>query len=169
MADTRLAASGLAALGALAPGEAREAFLGCCASERWATEMVAGGPYGSPEALMARAEAAFATLTREEWLEAFAAHARLGAPRPDDERGASEQAGAASASAAERAALQDGNARYEAKFGHVFLIRARGLDAGAMLAALRERLANRPERELAIAAAQQREITRLRLEALLES
>jgi OHCU decarboxylase len=124
-------------------------------------------PYASPQAVHDQAEAAFATLLREDWLQAFAAHARIGAPRAGDERGAAEQAGASSASAEELAALQADNDRYEAEFGHVFLIRAGGLDAGQMLAALRERLGNPPARELDIAAEQQREITRLRLQALL--
>lgn len=129
--------------------------------------MASGRPYVSAETLFDHADAAFAALTREDWLQAFAAHARIGAPRPGDAQGASEQAGAGTASDEERAALESLNDRYEAKFGHVFLIRARGLDAAQMLAALRERIDNPPARELEIAAAQQREITRLRLEALI--
>jgi OHCU decarboxylase len=73
----------------------------------------------------------------------------------------------ATATAAELAALGAGNDEYEARFGYVFLIRARGLSAAEMLAALRERLHNSPDVELEIAAEQQREITRLRLEAIL--
>jgi OHCU decarboxylase len=140
---------------------------GCCASGRWVDIMVRGGPYASGQAVLDRAEKAFDALSREDWLEAFAAHARIGAPRPGDARGMAEQAGVASASAEERAALQDSNERYEARFGHVFLIRAAGLDTEQILLALRGRLGNPPERELDLAAVQQREITRLRLEALL--
>ncbi len=131
--------------------------------------MEGGSPYTTPEAVLDHAEAAFDALAREDWLQAFAAHARIGAPRADDGRGAAEQAGAATASADELAALRGLNDRYEARFGHVFLISASGLEARQMLAALRERLANPPARELEIVAAQQREITRLRLRALLAS
>jgi OHCU decarboxylase len=177
MSDTRAATtsdrdvtpSGVAALNDLAPQDAYQALLGCCASERWAENMERARPYPAPQAVHEHAEAAFAALTPDDWQQAFGAHARIGAPRAGDERGAAEQAGASSASTEERAALQAGNERYEAKFGHVFLIRARGLDAGEMLAALNERLDNDPARELEIAAGQQREITRLRLQALLAS
>ena len=66
----------------------------------------------------------------------------------------------------EEKALRVGNAAYEERFGHVFLICASGLDAATMLGALRERIDNPPEVELATAAAEQRKITRLRLEGL---
>ncbi|HWF52595.1 MAG TPA: 2-oxo-4-hydroxy-4-carboxy-5-ureidoimidazoline decarboxylase [Solirubrobacteraceae bacterium] len=163
MTDTGVAttADGLAAAGT------HEALAGCCASERWITEMERGRPFASAEAMLTRCEAAFDALGREDWLQAFAAHSRIGAPRAGDARGSAEQAGTASASAEEMAALAAGNERYQARFGHVFLIRASGLGAGEMLAALEERLGHTPEQELTIAAAQQREITRLRLRALL--
>ena len=165
--DREVAPTGVAALNDLAPEAARQALLGCCASRTWVTEMERGRPYASLEAALAHAEAAFSTLGGEDWLQAFGAHARIGAPRLDDALGVAEQAGASTASADELAALREGNERYEARFGHVFLIRARGLDAGQMLAALRERLGHPPARELEIASEQQREITRLRLRALL--
>jgi OHCU decarboxylase len=161
--------SGVAALNGLPPGDAHAALRGCCASGAWVTAMERGRHFASAEAVLGQAEAAFDALGPEDWLAAFAAHARIGAPRPDDARGAAEQAGTASASAEVLAELQTGNDRYEARFGHVFLIRASGLDAGQMLAALRERLENPPAQEREIAAAQQREITRLRLRALLAS
>jgi OHCU decarboxylase len=167
--DRNGAPSGVAAVNDSTPEEARRLLSDCCAGERWLAEMERGRPYASPAAVLAQAEAAFDALTRADWLEAFAAHARIGAPRAGDGRGAAEQAAAASTSAEERAALQDGNDRYEARFGHVFLIRASGVDARTMLAALRERMPNSPECELEIAAGQQREITRLRLQALLAS
>ncbi|HWF35676.1 MAG TPA: 2-oxo-4-hydroxy-4-carboxy-5-ureidoimidazoline decarboxylase, partial [Solirubrobacteraceae bacterium] len=132
----------LAALNGLAPTDARATLRGCCASERWVTLMEGGRPFSSPEAVLAEAETAFDALGREDWLEAFAAHSRIGAPRAGDARGAAEQSGAARASAEELAELTAGNERYEAKFGHVFLIRASGLGAGEMLAALNERLGN---------------------------
>jgi OHCU decarboxylase len=163
MTDTGVAttAGGLAAAGT------HEALAGCCGSERWITEMERGRPFASADAMLTHSEAAFDALGREDWLQAFAAHSRIGAPRAGDARGSAEQAGTAAASAEELAALAQGNERYEARFGHVFLIRASGLSAAEMLCALDERLGHTPEQELAIAAAQQREITRLRLRALL--
>ena len=55
--------------------------------------MERGRPYASSDALFDRVDEAFDTLAREDWLQAFAAHAQIGAPRAADERGAKEQAG----------------------------------------------------------------------------
>ena len=65
--------------------------------------------------------------------------------------------------------LADGNWHYEAKFGHIFIICATGKTAAQMLTLLRARLPNDPGIELHNAAAEQRKITRLRLEKLLTS
>jgi OHCU decarboxylase len=159
----------VAALNGVAPGDAHATFAGCCAAERWTQAMVSGRPYASADDLRERAERAFDVLDADDWRQAFAAHARIGVPRPGDARGNSEQAGAAGASPEQRSALAQANDRYEARFGHVFLIRAAGRDAAEMLAALRERLDHSPEEELEIAAGQQREITRLRIEDLLSA
>ena len=67
-----------------------------------------------------------------------------------------------------QAALAEGNRAYEERFGHVFLIRADGRSAEEMLAALRERLGNDPDTEWREVAEELREITRLRLERLLQ-
>ena len=117
---------------------------------------------------MQRANELFDELERDDWLQAFAAHAAIGAPRPGDRQGAGEQAAVAGAGGELLDALRDGNQRYRERFGHVFLIRARGRSAGEMLAALNERIGNTPEQELANAAAAQREITELRLSELLD-
>ena len=62
--------------------------------------------------------------------------------------------------------LADENRRYEARFGHVFLIAAAGRDSSEILAALRERIRNDPVTEARVAAAEHRKIARMRLEAL---
>ena len=64
-------------------------------------------------------------------------------------------------------ALANENRRYEARFGHVFLIAARGRSADDVLHALRQRINNDPAKELEIAAGEQRKITRQRLIAML--
>ena len=61
------------------------------------------------------------------------------------------------------------NREYERRFGHVFLIAASGRTADEILAALRRRMGNDAATELQVAAAEQRKITRLRLEALLKA
>ena len=59
--------------------------------------------------------------------------------------------------------LQESVARYDEKFGHIFIISASGKSAEEMLLALLQRLENSPEEELPVAAEEQRKITRLRL------
>ncbi|WP_275430038.1 2-oxo-4-hydroxy-4-carboxy-5-ureidoimidazoline decarboxylase, partial [Klebsiella aerogenes] len=56
-------------------------------------------------------------------------------------------------------ALKEGNARYEARFGRVFLIRAKGRSGDEILAALSRRLQNSERAEVEDALAQLREIT----------
>jgi len=72
------------------------------------------------------------------------------------------------ASAAERAALVEGNRAYEARFGQPFIVCASGKSPAEMLALLRERLNNEPDAELRAAVGEQRRITSLRLSRLLE-
>ena len=59
------------------------------------------------------------------------------------------------------------NRRYEARFGHVFLIAAAGKDAEEILAALRLRMGNDPETEDRVAAHEHRKIARMRLERMM--
>jgi OHCU decarboxylase len=79
-----------------------------------------------------------------------------------------EQAGVAGADRDVQERLARGNAEYEARFGHVFLISAAGRDATEILAALTGRLGNDPATELRVAADEHRRITRLRLERLMQ-
>ena len=71
------------------------------------------------------------------------------------------------AGAAALAELADENRRYEARFGHVFLIAAAGKDAEEILAELRARMGNDPVTEAEVAAAEHRKIARMRLERML--
>ena len=57
-----------------------------------------------------------------------------------------------------------GNRAYEERFGYIYIVCATGKTAAEMLAILESRLSNDPETELPVAAEQQRQITRLRLE-----
>ena len=64
--------------------------------------------------------------------------------------------------------LAELNKLYEKRFGYIFIISASGKSSDEMLQALRERLQNDPETEIRVAAEQQRLITHLRLQKLLE-
>ena len=159
-------------LNALPPADAERALLDCCGSRAWARAVAAARPFTDEAALHASADRAWDALGRTDRLEAFAAHPRIG-ERAATGGGAharwsaQEQSGTSGAGEDVARALLEGNREYEARFGHVFLIRASGRSAEEMLAALRERLGNDPATELGIAAEQQREIMHLRLEKLL--
>jgi 2-oxo-4-hydroxy-4-carboxy-5-ureidoimidazoline decarboxylase len=131
--------------------------------------MAARRPFATEHELFAAAAATWQALTRNDWLEAFAAHPRIGdlnSLRAGYDRGlaASEQAGVAHVSESVLQALSDGNRAYEAKFGHIFIVCATGKSAAEMLAMLQERLSNDPDQELLLAAAEQQKITHLRLQ-----
>ena len=159
-------------LNALSDERARAALQRCCGARRWVEAMLAARPFASDAELLTAAERVWWGLGRTDWLEAFAAHPRIG----DRGSGAGltdwarrEQAGADGAAGATLAALAQGNLTYEERFGHVFLISATGKTADEMLGALRGRLSNDPGTELRVAAEEQAKITRLRLDKLVVS
>jgi len=158
-----------ALLNALSPDEARAALARCCGSGRWVAGMLARRPFASPEDLHAAADDAWRALGRDDFLEAFAAHPRIGETSGEKAGGtwsADEQARAAGRSADDAAALRALNQAYAERFGYIFIICATGKTAPEILAALRARLPNDGESELAVAAAEQAKITRIRLERL---
>ncbi len=61
------------------------------------------------------------------------------------------------------------NRTYEEKFGYIYIICATGKTSEEMLAVLRERLRNDPDKELPVAAGEQAKITQLRLKKLIDS
>ena len=123
----------------------------------------------SMQVLRDAAAAAWAGLDRDDWLQAFSAHPRLGerGDRPMSAWSRDEQSGTAGADADLLAALEAENRDYEQRFGHVFLLFADGLSAEAMLTALRTRIGNDAATELRLAADEQQKITDLRLTRLL--
>lgn len=163
----------LGRLNALPRKEAREALRKCCGSARWAEEMVEARPFQDRDALFQAATQIWNGLTREDWLEAFSHHPRIGdrklegAGSGTKDWAKNEQAGMSRADDQVRAAMAEGNRAYEEKFGRVYLVCATGKSADELLAILQGRLQNTPEQELRIAAEEQDKITRIRLEKLL--
>ncbi len=161
-------------LARLPRAEARAALERCCACQRWVERMLTLGPFGSLSELLGSAEHAWSGLSRDDYLQAFAAHPQIGADLNELRQrfamtaawSSAEQAGVAGADDGTLLALAEANRRYRERFGYIFIICATGKSASALLAALLERLENEPERELAIAAGEQAKITRLRLEKL---
>lgn len=148
----------LAAFNAAPAEQALAVMRGCCASDQFAAAMVAGRPYPSADAAAAAVGTVFASLTWDDVREAMDGHPRIGARVSG--QSAAEQSGVADET---RAALTAGNAAYEERFGHVFLICATGLSGDQMLAALRQRLGNDQQSERLVAAAELRKITVLRV------
>ncbi|HEX9303252.1 MAG TPA: 2-oxo-4-hydroxy-4-carboxy-5-ureidoimidazoline decarboxylase [Thermoanaerobaculia bacterium] len=178
---------------ALPTKEAEARLSSCCASSEWARRMAAARPFGSFRDLADEANRVWRSLSREDWLEAFAAHPRIGAartrpadlhpPPPENVTGTGpaglhpspnfvafsreEQGGTRGTSPETLANLADANRDYEERFGHIFVVFASGRNAAEMLGLVWARLGNDPAAELAIAVEEQRKITRLRLEKLL--
>lgn len=156
-------------LNALPDEQVHRLLLGCNAAPAWATAVAARRPYDNRAALLAAAHQAAEQLSRDDWLTAFAAHPRIGARAGLSSASRREQA-AMDASAREVLdALVEGNAEYEERFGHVFLICATGLSADQLRASLRERLGHDADTEFAIAIAEHRKITALRLARITEA
>jgi 2-oxo-4-hydroxy-4-carboxy-5-ureidoimidazoline decarboxylase len=151
----------LASFNAASEQEAAAAMLACCASLRFATAMVAGRPYKSAAAALVAVESVFESLNWPDVLEAMDAHPRIGARVAG--QSAAEQSGVAADCPVTRAALASGNAAYEERFGHVFLICATGLSGAQMLGALEQRLKNDEISERLVATTELRKITALRV------
>lgn len=170
MSDTDLGRAPVADLDGDTADTAARLLRPSCASARWIDRMVGGRPYGEMTALVAASDATIAALGWPDIEQALAAHPRIGA-RPQDGAGgdreaawsSQEQAGTRDAAADVQAGLRAGNAAYEERFGHVFLICATGMPAADMLAALRTRLGHEPAAEREVVRDELTKIVRLRL------
>jgi allantoicase len=155
---------------------ALRSLLDCCDSKKWAQQMVARRPFASESELFEAAEKTWSASAREDWLEAFQHHPPIGETRAKAKQSATasrwsgkEQSSAQKAAPEMLEALATQNRVYAEKFGYVFIISATGKSSEEILNALRQRLPNDAETELRVAAEEQRKITRLRLEKLLEA
>lgn len=141
--------------------------------ERWVDDVMRLGPFGSAAALEAAARHAF-PLTHAELTAALDTHPKIGeraskaglAAEFSDAEQAASAVDAADAVTALDVELADGNAAYEAKFGHVFLIRAAGRSRQDIVDQLRERLDHSAATERNITEQQLEEITLLRVAAI---
>ncbi|KAK9818222.1 hypothetical protein WJX72_009017 [[Myrmecia] bisecta] len=154
----------------------REQALQSCASPEFSDSLAAASPFSSLPALVDHARHVWwQQVGVAEWLAAFAAHPKIG-----DVEGLRRKFGAfAELSKGEQSSVSSGtsekvlqdladwNCKYEAKFGHIFIICASGKSAGEMLQAVQDRYSNSPYLELSLAAQEQMKITELRLHKLL--
>lgn len=137
--------------------------------------MVEKRPFPMLENLYNAAEKTWFSLSPAEWLEAFAAHPKIGSKKSTRVRqvrstawSVGEQSGMDAAETDVRERLAEANRLYEEKFGFIFIVCASGKSADEMLAIARARLGNSLETELVISAEEQRKITEIRLNKLLE-
>lgn len=137
--------------------------------------MASRRPFSDEDEVLRIATQEWKRLGRDDWLEAFSHHPRIGERKLDQprfdgtrEQSTREQSGMAAASDGVRAEFERLNADYEKKFGHVFLICATGRTAEFMLSELQRRIALTPDQELLNAAEQQNMITHLRLKRMLQ-
>jgi OHCU decarboxylase len=166
---------GLKRLNSLSEAEAEIELLKCCGSQAWARALLTRRPFADAPELLTAADEIWWNLDERDWLEAFAAHPRIGgrerAARAQHAQAESwseqEQAGARDAAQATLDELAVANRTYGEKFGYIFIVCATGKTAEEMLALLRARLSNDAATELRNAAAEQQKITKLRLEKLL--
>lgn len=174
--DTREEKRALSAFNALALDEADALALSFNGSTRWASMMLALRPFQSVRALFTAADAAWWSLDEPAFLEAFAAHPRIG----DTQKAAvqteksgdwskAEQSGTKGAEDATMERLRTLNALYWERFGFIFICFATGRTADEMLSLLEARVENDRATEIENAAREQAKITRLRIEKWLLS
>ncbi|KAG1699680.1 hypothetical protein DVH05_012572 [Phytophthora capsici] len=144
-------------------------LLHCCGSKRWVSEMAKKFPLRDFEDLCQAAKEVEASMTREDWLEAFAAHPMIGrTKKPIKEWEAQEQKATKNADDAVLDRLEELNEAYYKKFGYIYIVCATGKSAAEMLRILESRVNNSPGHELSVAADEQSKITEIRLKKLLQ-
>ena len=165
----------VAELDKMAESAAAELLADCCGSSRWVSEMIAARPFGSRRAVFSAADRIWSSLSASDWVEAFEHHPRIGertSAVAQGERGvewsSGEQAGIETAGDDVRKALAAINQEYEQRFGYIYIVCATGKTPEEMLALAHKRLRNAAGAEVRVAAEEQRKITRIRLEKLLE-
>ncbi len=150
--------------------EAEEMLLACCGSRVWARAMAGRRPYGVFSELVMEAEMSWFALPEAEWLAAFACHPRIGESEASRRTSAqyaewsrAEQGTARASLDAVKDEMAAGNRAYEARFGFLYLVFARGRTAAELLGILQERMTHDRATEVNEAARQQWLITKLRL------
>lgn len=151
--------------------EAEQLLLSCCGSHQWAKSMAARIPFPNIETLLSEASGIWLSLNEKDFLQAFAAHPKIGDINALRNNYASttqaEQGQVTLADENVLMALRELNQAYAEKFGFIFIVCATGKSAEEMLALLRARIDNERAAELNTAANEQEKITLIRLKKLL--
>lgn len=167
--------TGLQRLNLLEREEAQAEFHKCCGSRKWAERLADARPFDDLDALLRSADQIWWSLDATDWLEAFGHHPKIGERRAaralseEAQRWSEEeQAGVRVAAQTTVMQMEAANREYERRFGFIFIVCASGRTTEEMLATLKERLKNETDKELRVAAEEQRRIAHLRLKKLLE-
>ncbi|MDX1478994.1 MAG: 2-oxo-4-hydroxy-4-carboxy-5-ureidoimidazoline decarboxylase [Saprospiraceae bacterium] len=155
---------------------AREALMQCCGSQHWCDLMLNSRPFDDMAALhRAALHTWYERCHRQDWIEAFGHHPRIGDLESLEARFGASAAMADSEQGQVRGAprelleaLAEANEVYEEKFGYIFIVSATGKSALEMLTLISERLENHPDDEIRVAMGEQAKISGLRLGKLFE-
>jgi len=173
----------LARFNELTAEAARRELAAVCEAPGWIEAMLSGRPFPDVAGALACSDEAVHGLTEADLAAALAGHPRIGArrpaavgggpaefavgPGPGPDWSSREQARVLAADAATIGLLAEGNADYERRFGHIYLVCASGRSADELLALLRERLANDDATEWQVVRTELAKINQIRLRTLL--
>ncbi len=155
--------------------QAIDAFMQCNTSERWCKKMEKSRPFKNAKHLRKKSDKHWAKSKEKDLLQAFEGHPEIGDVstlrekyRSTEKLAGHEQSGVNTATENTLQLLSQGNKDYKEKFGFIFIVCASGKSADEMLALLLARLPNSRDLELINASEEQRKITHIRLDKLLE-
>jgi 5-hydroxyisourate hydrolase/2-oxo-4-hydroxy-4-carboxy-5-ureidoimidazoline decarboxylase len=165
----------LAQFNVLSKEAAAEKLFSCCGSKAWVANLMRHFPFADETALVHTATTAwYDECTKEDWLEAFTHHPKIGDLKSLHQKFAAtkkvagaEQAGMTNADESLLQQFAIANSEYEEKFGFIFIVCATGKPAEEMFRLIQDRLKNDSEEELVIAMGEQHKITIIRLQKLL--
>jgi 2-oxo-4-hydroxy-4-carboxy-5-ureidoimidazoline decarboxylase len=150
-----------------------EMMLRVCGSSEWVSRMARGRPYSSMSQLKSLALSNWRGLDEDSWKEAFTHHPKIGDPESLQKRFASiahwaenEQAGVKEADEVVMNQLREYNAKYEDRFGFIFIVCTTSLSAEGLLARLKERYGHTLADEIKNAVEENAKIISLRLAKL---
>jgi 2-oxo-4-hydroxy-4-carboxy-5-ureidoimidazoline decarboxylase len=145
----------------------------CCGCTNWLNKLIKHFPFQSIEDLKINSDKAWYACSKQDWLEAFSHHPKIGEKAGENknltstkEWASQEQSGVKSAAQSVLDELSLQNRKYEERFGYIYIVCATGKTAREMLEIVKERLNNDPEKELHIAAGEQNKITHLRIDKI---
>ena len=156
----------------LTPQHQEEELFKCCGCTKWVEQLSKKVPISSVEELKIESDKIWFALDKEDLLEAFSHHPKIGDKSSLQKKFATkewatnEQSGVNNASELLIDELAKGNVDYEKKFGYIFIVCATGKSAGELLEMLKKRFPNPPEVEIKIASREQNKITHLRINKL---